>query len=568
MHVPKDVNHLTWDEILETMGRNFGCKTFVIRERYRFYTETKRKPCETVQEFASRAQDITIGDEGEIRTHAGEPNGLARWANTLSHYDYVVEYRPTKDHSNADLLSRLPVGPDSTFDLMESSADHDVICSINYIGEKISKSNPELIIDETRRDPVLQEVIRMVENGWNNTPDGKLKEYNKIQNSLFTENNCLYYGNRLVIPNSCRKRILESLHTGHFGVQRMKSLARTSVYWPGIDSDITLLCRECHLCDLYRNKLPQAPNHPWEPETEPWVRIHVDHAINFMGFNWLIIVDAYSKYPCVHKTTSTSTAVTIKFLEQDFSHFGIPHQIVSDNATTFSSGEFRDWCTKKSILHLTGSPYHPSTNGTAERFVQTFKRALQKSKLPPDDALCEFLLQYRRTPGPSGISPGELLQGRKLRSHVDTFHPIAAKERPKEIVFPARYNFIRENSPCYIFNTGYRTDKTSKCLPWKILRVLGCRNVEVEFITSGEKGKRNIDQIRPRTPVENDTDFPLYLPVWNQKTQEETNIQEVSADARQIPRRYSRIKRPPTLYITHPWKRYNVSKTGRCYGLK
>jgi len=30
---------------------------------------------------------------------------------------------------------------------------------------------------------------------------------------------------------------------------------------------------------------------------KPWSRLHIDHAINFLGFNWLVVTDAYTKYP-------------------------------------------------------------------------------------------------------------------------------------------------------------------------------------------------------------------------------------------------------------------------------
>ena len=122
-----------------------------------------------------------------------------------------------------------------------------------------------------------------------------------------------------------------------------------------------------------------------------------------------MLIDAYSNYPCIHIATSTSRKAIIDLLEQDFAHFGFPHTLVTDNATTFTSTEFQDWCTSRGIVHLTGAPYHPATNGAAERLIQTIKKSMIKSNLSPRSALNQFLIQYRRTPLAGGYSPSELL---------------------------------------------------------------------------------------------------------------------------------------------------------------
>ena len=85
-----------------------------------------------------------------------------------------------------------------------------------------------------------------------------------------------------------------------------------------------------------------------------------------MGSNWLVVTDAYSKYPCIHRTTSISTKATTDLLEEDFAHFGYPHAIVIDNASTFTYDEFKQWCKDRGIIHLTDAPYHPETNGAAK----------------------------------------------------------------------------------------------------------------------------------------------------------------------------------------------------------
>ena len=344
-----------------------------------------------------------------------------------SHYDYTIEYRSTKQHGNADALSRLPVGPDLSFDGEEGDNDVDTVCTIRVINSQLQPHSRNQLKDATNRDPVLSEVKRYVRERWPQKIDSPdVQEFKKYAASLSVTDDCLINGNRVVIPEAMQPQILDILHLEHFGMQRMKQLARSAVYWPHIDSQIEDTCRGCVSCAEHQNKPPKPANHPWMMPEKPWSRIHVDHAINFMGNNWLIVTDAYSKYPCIHQTSSTSTQATTTLLEEDFAHFGYPHTIVSDNATTFSSAEFQLWCHQRGIKHLTGAPYHPATNGAAERMVQSFKQSLKKSKLPLRPALQEFLMQYRRTPLNTGFSPSQLLNGRQLRTKIDALLPSPA----------------------------------------------------------------------------------------------------------------------------------------------
>ena len=289
-------------------------------------------------------------------------NRLARWALLLSQYDYSIEYRRTTDHGNADALSRLPAGEDTIFDGEEEAEEVNTVCIIKVVSQQLNPANPRLIANESLKDPVISKVMRYTREGWPHSTDSEVQFYKKLMNSLSTENGCLFHGARIVIPGQLRDQVLQLLHLGHFGMQRMKQLARTVVYWPHIDADIEQMCHTCTACAEHQNKPTKPANHPWMLPEKPWSRVHLDHAINFMGTNWLVMIDAYSKYPCIHPTGSVSTKTTIDLLEEDFAHFGNPHTVVSDNATTFMSEEFQDWCRKRGIVHLTGAPYHPATS--------------------------------------------------------------------------------------------------------------------------------------------------------------------------------------------------------------
>jgi len=45
-----------------------------------------------------------------------------------------------------------------------------------------------------------------------------------------------------------QKRVLQELHSTHPGMNKMKSLARSYVWWPQLDEDIDSVVRECSIC--------------------------------------------------------------------------------------------------------------------------------------------------------------------------------------------------------------------------------------------------------------------------------------------------------------------------------
>ena len=135
--------------------------------------------------------------------------------------------------------------------------------------------------------------------------------------------------------------------------------------------------------------------------------------------------DAHSKWLKVHMTTTTTSAVTIELMRKSFASLGLPEVIVSDNATTFTSSEFAEFLKSNGVRHVRTPPYHPASNGLAERSVQTFKagmKKLQEGSL--ETKISRFLFNYRLTPHSStGVSPAELMFGRKLRSLLDCLQP-------------------------------------------------------------------------------------------------------------------------------------------------
>ena len=126
---------------------------------------------------------------------------------------------------------------------------------------------------------------------------------------------------------------------------------------------------------------PNAPLHPWIWLSRPWQRIHIDFAGPFMDKSFFIVVDAHSKWAEVVEMPQSTTARTIAVLRHLFATHGIPEQIVSDNGPQFTSNDFAEFTKTNGIKHTRSSPYHPATNGEAEKWHQ----AHPIFTIPPSD---------------------------------------------------------------------------------------------------------------------------------------------------------------------------------------
>ena len=170
---------------------------------------------------------------------------------------------------------------------------------------------------------------------------------------------------------------------------------------------------------------PLAPLHPWKWPTKPWSRLDLDFAGPFVGKMFLVLVDTHSKWIEACITRSSTSEVGIEELRSLFSQLGLPELIVTDNAQCFKSEEFESFLRKNGIKHATSVPYHPASNGLAERAVQVLKRGLKKVttgslKTRVATVLCSHRISPHVT---TGVSPAELPLGKRLRTRLDLLKP-------------------------------------------------------------------------------------------------------------------------------------------------
>ncbi|MES9884563.1 MAG: RNase H-like domain-containing protein [Sedimenticola sp.] len=408
----------------EALAIIYGVKKF---HKYlygrRFVLVTDNKPLSTI-----------LGPKKGVPTLAAAR--LQRWALILSAYDYEIECRKSADHSNCDSLSRLPLEqrwPDENTDFEDSKdEDWEVYFAVRNDGVPISSRE---VASATRTDPILSRVYSYTMNGWPSyVKDPELKPYFVRRSELSTDHGVVLWGMRVVIPTKLRAGVLAELHEEHIGMSRMKSLARSYVWWPNMDTQIEDVVSHCQVCQSVRKSAQPAPLMPWEYASRPWQRIHVDFA-SFKQQSFLVVTDSYSKWLEVVPMKSTTSERTVEELRSMCASWGIPEVIVSDNGPQFISAEFREFTRRNGIRHKLIPPWHPSSNGAAERAVQVLKQALKtqvvdvgNSNLSLRHRLARFLFKYRTVPHTvTGESPSSLFMKRELRSRLTLLRPNQAE---------------------------------------------------------------------------------------------------------------------------------------------
>ncbi len=478
---------------------------------------------------------------------------LQRWALLLSAYNYEIQYKPTESHSNADGLSRLPLP------VMQDSDVGGEGVRIFNISQILSLPVTSKDVQQaTKLDPILSKVLRYTRDGWPTQVPDELKHYYSKKDEISIEADCLLWGIRVIVPKSLQAQVLKTLHEGHSGIQRMKALARSYMWWKGIDQDIESQSKSCKPCQEHKPNPPSAPLHIWQWPTAPLKRIHIDFAGPFQGKMFLIIVDAHSKWPEVIIMSSTTAEKTIEALFTFFSRYGLPEQLVSDNGPQFTSQEFETAMKQQGIKHIRSAPYHPSTNGLAERFVQTFKNAMRASENDGHTLitrLSTFLGRYRATPhATTGRSPSELFLQRKFRTKLDLLKPdVATTVQDKQL---EQKKYHDQHSKLRSFTLGQTVTvrdylSSKKWMSGVIASILGPTMYKVK-LSNGNVVVRHIDQMRDRQFADTEEENPFeYFTSRAEMTGSESSIESPHNSPPQR-KAYQRRDRRPVERLMYP----------------
>lgn len=352
-----------------------------------------------------------------------------RWVAQLANFDFTLKYRPGKDNSNADALSRRP--PEETSSHVMATTEDGV------------QKEPEGWAERQEEDPTLNAVKAMIQqpNSTQRYKSKLLKAYSKCWHQLQMKGNLLVklseeqgsnqQVEQIVVPAGWRRLVWEEYHNaaGHLAGAKTLSLLQRRFYWPGQGDDVHQWSSNCSHC--------------WSQRPQPEVRaplnsIVTSHPMELVQIDYLslgrpadaypyilVATDVFSRYAWAIPTKDQTAVTTAKAFWQHIIHdFGCPQRIHSDRGAQFESAIFSE------LIHIYGArksrttPYHPQGNGSVERLNHTLLTLL--SSLEGNEQthwhrkLPELVHAYNNTVNDStGLSPFFVMHGRNALLPVD-----------------------------------------------------------------------------------------------------------------------------------------------------
>ena len=131
-------------------------------------------------------------------------------------------------------------------------------------------------------------------------------------------------------------------------------------------------------------------------------------------------MDSFSEWSEV-RACNRKTETIKQILQVLFSRNGVPETLVSDNAPEFCDGGLCTWLRKIRCTSYKTPPYHPQSNGIAERMVRTVKMGLKAFELYRDTIetyLLKLLISYRSIPHAGKVQSPSALMGRHIRTPI------------------------------------------------------------------------------------------------------------------------------------------------------
>jgi transposase InsO family protein len=214
------------------------------------------------------------------------------------------------------------------------------------------------------------------------------------------------------------QEILKDIHAGvcghHASSRAIAAKAfRAGFYWLTAIEDAKDIVRKCEDCQRFASR-PHAPAVELQPIPLSWP--FAQWGLDMVGKlhkSWpgghvymLVAVDKFTKWVEAAPITTQYSTAAINFIKSIVFHFGVPHSIITDTGTNFTSKEFKSYCENMGIKLKFAFVAHPKTNGQVEKANGLICNGIKKRLLAPlekakhawVDELPSVLWSLRTTP--------------------------------------------------------------------------------------------------------------------------------------------------------------------------
>uniref|UniRef100_A0A1L8DIS4 RNA-directed DNA polymerase n=3 Tax=Nyssomyia neivai TaxID=330878 RepID=A0A1L8DIS4_9DIPT len=352
---------------------------------------------------------------------------IERWVLRLQSFRYRVVYK--KGSLNiADPLSRLSEGKE------EGTFDGDDEYMVRAIMESAAMDFSEIEMSATHDAEMGSLRDALMTGNWKENT----KPYHVFKDELGVMGNVVIRGDKIVVPQDLRARMLDLGHEGHPGMSAMKRRLRDRVWWPRMDSEIEKYVRRCEGCRLVSNPDHPEPMMRRELPSGPWIDVAADFMGPLPSGEYLfVIIDYYSRYMEIEIMSKITAAETTKRLRKIFLRLGNPITMTVDNGRQLVGREMEDFCAERKILLNNTTPYWPQQNGEVERQNRSLLKRLRISHAQGRNwkqDLEKYLLQYYTTPhSTTGKTPTELAYGRTIRGKIPSLKDVQSQPPPTEV---------------------------------------------------------------------------------------------------------------------------------------
>jgi transposase InsO family protein len=348
------------------------------------------------------------------------------FALRVCNFDFEMEHIKGEDNV-ADAPSRLVF--DDRQEIYPSEIGHEWPNTIAVINEDEDDYDIEHVTlqdlkEESIKDPTIQVLKQQLEKAGDELWPKEIVWYRQRQHEMRMVGDLLIIENRVLIPESLQKKLIEITHRGHPGVSTMVGALKERVWWLNMKGDIMKFINECEKCKVSKKPHNPTPMQMTNFPEEVWSKLAIDFYGPLKSFGdiyVLVIADYFSRFIVTKIVKSTSAITVIQALKEVFETYGNCEILKMDNGPPFQSSAFLKFLRNRGITAEHSTPLCPQQNGLVERYMRILNSiaSISTSRKEFEKLLKERIEMHNVAPNRmTNKAPRDLMFGRKLRDQI------------------------------------------------------------------------------------------------------------------------------------------------------